>query len=233
MPNPYQIPVLHLVTFIAAGIGTFISLWLIYLIIKHRSTARGWYYLIGWIVLLGIIDQVNSIIIMSSVNAEFVLRMYRLGTVFIILVPLFYLFVREYLNIMGQKWLVYTTYIYCLGVLAATMFWPKSLILNLVWDNQVKFFEPVYNTATEPFYYIGVGLWLVGIFLLARTYFQSNSAISRNRLKYLFWGGVLPLLGFITISVHRGQQIPHGHVYGDFGLCSFGLRNAEIPGIEF
>lgn len=198
----FEMPTIHLFTFISASIGTIINGVLIFLVLRQKPKEKSSWFLAGWLVFLTFLFQIVGSFIIATLNPSLALKLYQRGTMFMgVMFASFFFFVNEHFEFELRRWINWAVGGYVVVTAVTALAFPQLFIKSVSWDPQVQFFlahfEPQGILLSCP----AVFLWFYGVLKLLRTYHRSRSAIERNRLKYLVLGGFLPLLGMLLISL--------------------------------
>ncbi|KKR11134.1 MAG: Signal transduction histidine kinase [Candidatus Woesebacteria bacterium GW2011_GWA1_39_21] len=191
----------HLPTYIFISIGTLINVFLLILLIIKRPHKTSTWFLCGWLFFLGISNQIVSIIIISQTDAERALNLYHLGSLSLVFVPLFYFFTISFFNLKKNVLLTILAFAYTIGIPLLEYLNPGFLIKDVIWDPNVKFFIPVFDPTFEALSYTAFILWFYSLFKILQLYKNSRSSHYRNKLKYILLGSIIPIIGFMAISV--------------------------------
>lgn len=190
---------LHIFTYITAIISILINCVLIFLLLSRRPRKKSHIFLAIWLFFLTLFAQAIGSLIIATPDASKALSLYQFGSLFMGPVSFIYLFVREFLNIKSKKKVIYLVFSYVVVMFLAALIKPDFFIRNVHWDEIVQFY----------LFEMGIGIilgapllffWSYAVWKLLKNYQKSRSVIERNRLKYLIFGIIAPLLGMILVA---------------------------------
>ena len=153
--------------------------------------------------------QAAAIVVSMTTSIEVALNWYKiltaLGSVHFIV---FFLFVRVFLRMQSQKWLVYTAYAGIVIVPLLMLVSGRLAIGDIYQDDRTGLLVPTFGLLIVP-----VGLFAYSFLFLAnvylyRAYRQSSSDIESNRLKYMLLGAVIIMVGTVANFVESLRAYP-------------------------
>ncbi len=229
----------HQITLVSAIIGVVVNLAITYLILTQRKNNKAAIYLSVWIIGMTLALQVLGYVIIIQKDAQSALFWYRMNYPMCIFLPFIYLFVKNYLPASKETLISHSFIIYLLLALPFYLFIKNSFITGVVWNDTVEFYLAEFNltSISSLYFYWAFIFWIYSIYKLIRYYFSQRSPIEKNRIKYLITGLILPLIGFITISIPVVELRKYpldmwfhtlGSIIIAYGILRFRLMNITV-----
>jgi len=195
--------------YLMGPIGILVSIFLIFIILRVPKKKK-FHYLLALFILINCFGlSATSLFICLFINSPLILTICQIAIVIVELTfPVFYWFVRSFLKIRKEKWILYLSIAFPFLFLVLSIFNPEYLMKGVEWDPILGYYEYIFNLGTKWILYPGFlfGVW--GSWKLLQAFRKSSSAIVRNRLKYISMAPFLIFAGGIFVSFPATHIFP-------------------------